>query len=243
MIGGVYHPRARGGAMSDALADAKPRAGPAVAHRWPCAARGCRCSLAALAALLALVELFRRRCQPQQRQSARRRQSGWARWARSPPISCSRPSASPRWRSSRRLLVWGARALSRQVAQICHVAAGGLAAGHRDGRGRAWACCPSPTRLPAGAGGLIGIAAGGLSRPCAQVWHAPALAWALPLVLLLVGLPLAFLATGLRFMPDPARDHEHPCRRCLAGRPDQKCRTSPHADRRMRRRGRRRPRI
>ncbi len=60
---------------------------------------------------------------------------------------------------------------------------------------------PAPTTLPAGVGGMIGIAASGLSVHAAQVWHTPSLSWALPLGLLLAGLPLAFLATGLRFMP------------------------------------------
>ncbi len=60
---------------------------------------------------------------------------------------------------------------------------------------------PQPANLPAGAGGMIGIAAAGLSGHAAQVWHSPIVAWALPLGLFLAGLPLAFLATGLRFMP------------------------------------------
>jgi S-DNA-T family DNA segregation ATPase FtsK/SpoIIIE len=98
------------------------------------------------------------------------------------------------------LLVWGARALRGKSLKYAMwrllawplgtltVAAGlGL--------------MPPSTRLPAGVGGMIGIAAGGLSAHAAQVWHTPALSWALPLGLLLVGLPLAFLATGLRFMP------------------------------------------
>ncbi|MDB5741578.1 MAG: cell division FtsK/SpoIIIE, partial [Alphaproteobacteria bacterium] len=60
---------------------------------------------------------------------------------------------------------------------------------------------PQPLRLPAGAGGMIGIAASGLSAHAALVWHTPMIAWELPLALLLAGLPLAFLATGLRFVP------------------------------------------
>jgi S-DNA-T family DNA segregation ATPase FtsK/SpoIIIE len=48
---------------------------------------------------------------------------------------------------------------------------------------------------------MIGIAASGLSAHAATVWHTPVIGWALPLMLLLAGLPLAFLATGLRFMP------------------------------------------
>jgi S-DNA-T family DNA segregation ATPase FtsK/SpoIIIE len=60
---------------------------------------------------------------------------------------------------------------------------------------------PAPVALPAGAGGLIGIATYGLSSHAAQVYGMGWLANALPLLLLIVGLPLAFLATGLRFMP------------------------------------------
>jgi S-DNA-T family DNA segregation ATPase FtsK/SpoIIIE len=60
---------------------------------------------------------------------------------------------------------------------------------------------PAPQNLPAGAGGLIGIAAAGLSNHAGEVWNAPWLGFVLPLVLLLAGLPLAFLATGLKFRP------------------------------------------
>ena len=60
---------------------------------------------------------------------------------------------------------------------------------------------PAPASLPAGAGGWIGIAVVGLSAHAAQIFAAPSLSWVLPLFLLVTGLPLAFLATGLRFMP------------------------------------------
>src|SRR6202041_2096556 len=60
---------------------------------------------------------------------------------------------------------------------------------------------PAPATLPAGAGGWVGIAARGLSVHTAQVYHAPWVGLAMPLFLLAAGLPLAFLATGLRFMP------------------------------------------
>jgi S-DNA-T family DNA segregation ATPase FtsK/SpoIIIE len=60
---------------------------------------------------------------------------------------------------------------------------------------------PAPERLPAGFGGWVGIAATSLSANVAAIWHANWVAWALPLGLLIAGLPLAFLATGLRFMP------------------------------------------
>jgi S-DNA-T family DNA segregation ATPase FtsK/SpoIIIE len=98
------------------------------------------------------------------------------------------------------ILVWGTRALRgkslkyamwRLVAWPLGTAT--LAAG--------LGLFPQPARLPAGAGGMIGIAASGLSAHAATVWHTPVIGWALPLMLLLAGLPLAFLATGLRFMP------------------------------------------
>jgi S-DNA-T family DNA segregation ATPase FtsK/SpoIIIE len=60
---------------------------------------------------------------------------------------------------------------------------------------------PSSQNLPAGAGGWIGIAANSLATHMAESFAAPSLSWVLPLVCLLIGFPLAFLATGLRFMP------------------------------------------
>ncbi len=55
-----------------------------------------------------------------------------------------------------------------------------------------------PASLPTkGAGGLIGLAAAGLSAHVGQVYDAAWLDTALPLLLLVVGLPLAFLATGI----------------------------------------------
>ena len=60
---------------------------------------------------------------------------------------------------------------------------------------------PAPASLPAGLGGMIGIAAAGLSAHAGQIYGHGWIGGALPLFLLLAGLPLAFLATGLRFMP------------------------------------------
>ncbi|MGN6517575.1 MAG: DNA translocase FtsK 4TM domain-containing protein [Rhizomicrobium sp.] len=58
-----------------------------------------------------------------------------------------------------------------------------------------------PASLPTkGAGGLIGLAVAGLSNHAASAYGAPWLATTMPLVLLLVGLPLAFLATGVHFL-------------------------------------------
>jgi S-DNA-T family DNA segregation ATPase FtsK/SpoIIIE len=60
---------------------------------------------------------------------------------------------------------------------------------------------PAPIAMPAGAGGLIGLAARGLSAHLAQGYGMGWLAIALPLLLLVAGAPLAFLATGLKFRP------------------------------------------
>ncbi len=57
---------------------------------------------------------------------------------------------------------------------------------------------PAPQALPAGAGGLIGIAAAGLAGHVGAVYLQPWVSIALPLLLLLIGLPLSFVATGLR---------------------------------------------
>src|SRR4051812_9969416 len=198
MIGGVYHPRARGGAMSDALADAR-----AALNRLMrvAALRGAGLILviAAAAALLALLSYS---SDDASLNNANLRDTGnwlgplgavaadmllqifgWAALAFLAP-----------------LFVWGARALRGRSIKYAMwrlvawplgtvtVAAGlGL--------------LPAFNGLPAGAGGMIGIAATGLSTHAAQIWQTPALAWALPLGLLLLGLPLAFLATGLRFAP------------------------------------------
>ena len=58
-----------------------------------------------------------------------------------------------------------------------------------------------PDSLPTkGAGGLIGLAVKGLSAHAAQIYGIHWLALALPITLLAAGLPLAFLATGIHFI-------------------------------------------
>jgi DNA segregation ATPase FtsK/SpoIIIE, S-DNA-T family len=198
MIGGVYHPRARGGAMSDALADAR-RAMNRLMRVAALRGAGLVLVVAAAAALLALLSYS---SDDASLNNANLRDAsnwlgplgavaadlllqifGWAALAFLAP-----------------LFVWGARALTGKTLKYAMwrllawplgtltVAAGlGL--------------LPPLASLPAGAGGMIGIASSGLSAHAAQVWQTPALTWALPLGLLIVGLPLAFLATGLRFMP------------------------------------------
>ncbi len=198
MIGGVYHPRAKGGAMSDALADAR-RAMNKLVRMVALRGAGLMLVLAAAAGLVALLSYS---ADDASLNNANLRDTsnwlgplgavaadmllqvfGFAAIAALAPI-----------------LVWGTRALRgkslkyamwRLVAWPLGTAT--LAAG--------LGLFPQPARLPAGAGGMIGIAASGLSAHAATVWHTPMIGWALPLMLLLAGLPLAFLATGLRFMP------------------------------------------
>ena len=126
----------------------------------------------------------------------------WARWARWPLIFCCRLRLRRRWRFLAPPVCVGRARASRQDASICHVAAAGLAAGHRHRRGWAWhlfrarqasrrrrrhdrycrqrACLPMPAQILARHFAGLGAA---LVSAC---WP---------------GLPLAFLATGLRFMP------------------------------------------
>jgi S-DNA-T family DNA segregation ATPase FtsK/SpoIIIE len=198
MVGGVYHPRAKGSAMQDALADAR-RALNRLMRMAALRGAGLLLILAAFAALLALLSyssddasLNNATLRP-----VNNLLGPFGAVAADLLLQIFGIAAvaflAP-------LFVWGARALMgrhlkyamwRLVAWplgTLTVAAGlGL--------------LPQPASLPAGAGGMIGIAAAGLSAHAAQVWHSPVLAWALPLGLFLVGLPLAFLATGLRFVP------------------------------------------
>src|ERR1700748_537067 len=198
MIGGVYHPRARGGAMSDALADARHAMNRLLRML---ALRGAGLLLLA-AATAALVALASYSSDDASLNNANLRDaSNWL-----GPLGAIGADlllqlfglAALAFLAP--LFVWGMRALRGRSIKYAMwrllawplgtltVAAGlGL--------------FPRPASLPAGTGGLIGIAASGLSTHAAEVWHMPMLSWALPLGLLLVGLPLAFLATGLRFLP------------------------------------------
>jgi S-DNA-T family DNA segregation ATPase FtsK/SpoIIIE len=96
--------------------------------------------------------------------------------------------------------VWGARAMTgRSVRRplwraaawplATIVVAGGLG------------LLPKLDALPAGTGGLLALALVGLSHHAGQAYHQVWVGTAVPMLLLFVGLPLAFFATGLRFMP------------------------------------------
>ena len=198
MVGGVYHPRARGGAMSDALAEARRALG-RLARMAMLRGAGLLLLAAALAAFMALAS-FNSDDASFNNANAREvsnllgplgaiaadlllQNFGFAALAALAP-----------------LFVWGARALTGRTLKYAMW------------RALAWplgtltvaaglGVFPAPASLPAGAGGVAGIAAAGLAAHAAQVWHSPWIGIALPLFLLAVGLPLSFLATGLRFMP------------------------------------------
>jgi len=198
MVGGVYQPRAKGSAMQDALADAR-NAMNRLMRMLVLRGAGLLLVIAASAALLALLSYS---ADDASLNNANYRPVG--NWLG--PIGAiaadellqalglaSVLALTP-------LMSWGTRALQ------------GKSLRHAMWRAVAWplgammtaaglGLLPAPERLPAGFGGWVGIAATHLSANAAAVWHQGWVAWALPLGLLLAGLPLAFLATGLRFMP------------------------------------------
>ncbi len=195
---GVYHPRARGSAMQDALADAR-RAMTRLMRMMAFRGAGLILILAASAALLALVSY--NSFDPSLNNANGRVASNWM-----GPVGAVAAdlllqqfglaavcALAP-------LFVWGARALmgrSLSYAMWRLVAwplgtitvAAGLGV------------FPQPASMPAGAGGMIGIAAHALSVQAGAVYGKPWIGFVLPLFLLVAGLPLAFLATGLRFKP------------------------------------------
>jgi S-DNA-T family DNA segregation ATPase FtsK/SpoIIIE len=198
MIGGVYHPRARGSAMSDALADARS----AMARLTRMASLRASGALLFVAALAALVALLSFNADDASLNNANGREVANLLG----PLGATAAdlllqtfgigavvALAP-------LFVWGLRALTGKTLRYAMW------------RALAWPLStllvaaglgvfPMPSRLPAGAGGMIGIAAAGLSNHAAQAYHEGWIGIALPLLLLLVGLPLAFLATGLRLRP------------------------------------------
>ncbi len=198
MIGGVYHPRAKGGAMSDALADARAALA-RLARMAMLRGAGLVLFAAACAAMLAL--LSHHADDASLNSSNGRAVSNWL-----GPLGAVAADlllqtfgfaavaflAPPAF--------WGLRALAGKTLR------------HAMWRLVAWplgtltiaaglGIFPAPSSLPAGLGGMIGIAASGLSAHAGQVYGHSWIGIALPLFLFLAGLPLAFLATGLRFMP------------------------------------------
>ncbi|HJW40554.1 MAG TPA: DNA translocase FtsK 4TM domain-containing protein [Rhizomicrobium sp.] len=198
MAGGVYQPRSRGAAMADALADAR-RSLARLFQMLAMRGAGALLFLGSLAALVALVSY-----DPSDPSWNNATGASTANWfggmgamaadmlLQAFGIAAIAALAPP--------LVWGIRALS------------GLHLKHAMWRAFAWplgtvltaaglGIVPAFASLPAQNGGLIGIAVGALSAHVGQVYGQGWIAIALPLLLLLGGLPLSFFATGLRLTP------------------------------------------
>jgi len=198
MIGGVYHPRAKGSAMSEALADA--RAALARLFRM-LMMRGAGLLLFAVTCA-GLLALLTHHADDASLNNANGREVanllgplgavaadlllqtfGIAAIAFLAPPAC-----------------WGLRALfgkslRHAMLRLAAWPLGTLAVAAGLG------LLPAPASLPAGMGGMIGLAAHGLSLHLGAAYGHAWLGTVLPLIFLVVGLPLAFLATGLRFVP------------------------------------------
>jgi len=198
MTAGVYQPRSKGAAMADALADAR-RSLARLIQMLIMRGAGILLFLCATAALLALVSYDSRDASLNNATGVEPSNLLGGLGATAADlllqafgIAAIAALAPP--------MVWGLRALR------------GRHLSHTMGRAFAWplgtvlfaaglGILPAPLNLPAGTGGLIGIAAAALSAHVGQVYAAHWVATALPLLLLAAGLPLAFVATGLRFRP------------------------------------------
>ena len=198
MVGGVYHPRSKGGAMSDALADAR-RALVRLARIAAMRGAGALLFAAALAALAALAS-YSGDDASFNNANARPVANLLGPLGATAADLLLQTFGFAAIFAFAPLLVWGIRALTGKSLRYAMwrllawpLGTVTMAAG--------LGIVPSPASLPAGAGGWIGIAAASLSTHAAQTFGAPTLSWVLPLFLLAVGLPLAFLATGLRFLP------------------------------------------
>jgi len=198
MTAGVYQPRSKGAAMADALADAR-RSLARLIQMLIMRGAGILLFLCATAALLALVSYDSRDASLNNATGVEPSNLLGGLGATAADlllqafgIAAIAALAPP--------MVWGLGALR------------GRHLSHTMGRAFAWplgtvlfaaglGIFPAPLNLPAGTGGLIGIAAAALSAHVGQVYAAHWVATALPLLLLAAGLPLAFVATGLRFRP------------------------------------------
>src|SRR5580704_13909327 len=198
LIGGVYHPRSRGGAMSDALADARRAVG-RLTRVMALRGAGLLLFAAALAALVALAS-FHSDDASFNNANAREVSNLLGPLGATAADLLLQTFGFAALAALAPLFVWGLRALRGRTLKDAMW------------RARAWplgtltvaaglGVFPAPATLPAGAGGWVGIAAHGLATHAAQFYHASWLSLVLPLFLLATGLPLAFLATGLRFMP------------------------------------------
>jgi S-DNA-T family DNA segregation ATPase FtsK/SpoIIIE len=196
--GGVYHPRAKGGAMSDALADAR-EAFSRLTRMLVFRGAGLLLFAATCAVLLALISHHAD-------DASLNNANGRAVSNLLGPLGAVAADLLLQTFGFAAVAflappaIWGLKALT------------GKSLRHAMWRLVAWplgtltiaaglGVFPAPPSLPAGLGGMIGIAAAGLSSHAGQVYGHSSIGILLPLFLLVAGLPLAFLATGLRFVP------------------------------------------
>src|SRR3954465_13753832 len=195
-IGGVYHPRAKGGAMSDALAEAR-RALARLAAMAAMRGAGLLLFAGARAALVALAT-FHGDDASFNNANGREVSNLLGPLGATAADLLLQTFGFAALAALAPLFVWGARALTGRSLKYAMWGALAWPLGTLTiaaGLG----VLPGPASLPAGAGGWVGIAASGLSNHAALVWHRSWLGTLLPLFLLVVGLPLSFLATGLKF--------------------------------------------
>ncbi|MEI9885322.1 MAG: DNA translocase FtsK 4TM domain-containing protein [Rhizomicrobium sp.] len=198
MAGGVYQPRSRGAAMADALADARR----SLARLMQLVVMRGAGALLLLSGLAALVALLTYDSGDASLNNATRAEP--ANWLGGLGATAADILLQAFGLAAvlvlAPLLTWG------------YVAMRGKTLRHVFWRGFAWpmgallvaaglGVFPVVMALPAGDGGLIGIAAAKLAANVGTVYHQGWIGIAMPLLLLLAGLPLAFLATGLRLKP------------------------------------------
>jgi S-DNA-T family DNA segregation ATPase FtsK/SpoIIIE len=192
---GVYQPRRRGAAMADALVDAR-RALDRLSRLLVMRGAGLVVLLATFAVLLALVSY-------DSGDASLNNAAGGEVSNLLGPVGAVAADlllqlfgfaalafAIP-------LIVWGTRALlGRTLRQALARAFAWLLGTVLLAAGLG--VLPPPQSLPAGAGGVIGIAVAALSERAGQSYHQEWIGWAMPAFLFVSGLTLAFLAADLR---------------------------------------------
>jgi len=195
-MAGVYQPRSRGAAMSDALADARRTLG-RLTRIAMFRVSGGIVLLCALATALALATYSA--ADPSLNNATGQPATNWL-----GPLGATAADllflgfgfAALAFLAP--LVTWGLRAM------------GGKPLSHAIWRAVAWptgtlllaaglGVLPRPDALPAGSGGWIGISVSALSVRLGQTYGQHWLGLALPLLLLAVSLPLVFFATGMSF--------------------------------------------
>ncbi|MBS0470286.1 MAG: DNA translocase FtsK 4TM domain-containing protein [Proteobacteria bacterium] len=198
MAGGVYQPRSRGAAMADALADARRSMG-RLLEILIMRGAGIVLMLSGLAALLALLTY-------DSTDASLNNATGV------PPSNLLGGLGA--MAADILLQAFGLAAVFVLLPLLTwgYVAMRGHTLRRVLWRGFAWpfgtvlvaaglGIFPQLTALPAGDGGLIGIAAAKLSAHVGDVYGQGWIGLAMPVLLMIAGLPLAFLATGLRLKP------------------------------------------